>query len=281
MKILLISWLNWLGSSFDDERLQLSVALHSDAWVGEVLLELVESLESGVGDLADLLRVEDAPLPVVELLVQYPDCFGRFHIDEAVSHIALVLEIYGQIEEVELTLQILLESVPHHVLGVLVRDVLDHQRSPPVATLAYLVQINLESVDLILGVVPSLDSQGGSFWDHHIIVLFGLRLLWTVNELRGGLILFIVLILIASIFGNVIPFLEIITLLRRLVLLRLESLSAEELGVITFPRRFLAWEWLRLLWLVDLKDNRDLLLFWGKDILGLICLEFMTGNLLS
>ena len=50
---------------------------------------------------AHLLRIELFPLPVVEALDEGDDVDWADHVDEGIAHVALVLEVDGQVEEVK------------------------------------------------------------------------------------------------------------------------------------------------------------------------------------
>ena len=51
-----------------------------------------------------------------------------YHVEESVAHVALVLEVDRQVEEVVLALELLVYGSEQHLLRVLVGDVLDHER---------------------------------------------------------------------------------------------------------------------------------------------------------
>mmetsp|Transcript_950 Transcript_950/g.2806 ORF Transcript_950/g.2806 Transcript_950/m.2806 type:complete len:250 (-) Transcript_950:1429-2178(-) len=67
------------------------------------------------------------------------------HVDESIPHIALVLEVDRQVEEVEREWihpgEPLLQKRQKHLLGILVRDVLDHERCALVFAHRDLVQV--------------------------------------------------------------------------------------------------------------------------------------------
>ena len=91
-------------------------------------------LDAGVADVAHFLAVEPLPLALVEPLGEGQDVLGLHHVDEGVPHVALVLEVDGQVEEVVQPVELLVDGLQQHLLGVLVGDVLDHQRGPAVFT---------------------------------------------------------------------------------------------------------------------------------------------------
>ena len=55
---------------------------------------------------------------------------SSYHVEEGVSHIALVLEVDGKVEEVILALELLINGRQQHLLRVLVGDVLHHKCGP-------------------------------------------------------------------------------------------------------------------------------------------------------
>jgi len=70
-------------------------------------------------------------------------------IDEGIPHVALVLEVYGQVQEVVLVLLLLVESLEQHFSSVFIRDVLDHNGGPLVFTADHFSEVNTE-ISLIL-----------------------------------------------------------------------------------------------------------------------------------
>ena len=66
------------------------------------------------------------------------------HINESVANIAIVLQVDWQVEEVVATLVLGVNTFEEHLLGVLVRNVLDHYRGAQVVSLDYLLQVQLE-----------------------------------------------------------------------------------------------------------------------------------------
>eukprot|EP00962_Isochrysis_galbana_P058164 scaffold31013_cov110-Isochrysis_galbana.AAC.7 len=86
-----------------DERLHAFV-LMNERRVCEVCDERVLALDARVVDLGDLVRVEAAPLAAVEFLVESGQVVVRGEIDEGVPDIALVLEVDGEVQQVELAL---------------------------------------------------------------------------------------------------------------------------------------------------------------------------------
>ena len=91
-------------------------------------------LDTCVADVTHFLAVEPLPLALVEPFGEREDVFGLHHVDEGIPNIALVLEVDGKVEEVIQPVELLIDGLQQHLLGVLVGDVLDHQRGPRVLT---------------------------------------------------------------------------------------------------------------------------------------------------
>lgn len=85
-------------------------------------------LDTGIADVADLLAVELLPFLAVKLLDERNDVRRAHHVDESIAHVALVLEVNGQVEEVVGAAELFINGGEQHLLCVLVGDVLDHQR---------------------------------------------------------------------------------------------------------------------------------------------------------
>lgn len=98
----------------------------------EVVAECPGALDAGIGERADLLTVEPAPLLAIELVVEGEDELGVDEVDEGVTHVAGVVVVDGQVEEVELQPEVLVELFEQQLLRVLVGDVADHEGGPPV-----------------------------------------------------------------------------------------------------------------------------------------------------
>lgn len=84
-------------------------------------------LNAGVTDVADLLAVELLPLLSIKLLDEGDDVLWANHVDEGIAHIALVLEINWQVEEVIGSMELFIDGCQQHLLCVLIGNVLDHQ----------------------------------------------------------------------------------------------------------------------------------------------------------
>ena len=70
--------------------------------------------------MTDFLGVETLPLLAIEALCHRDNRLGAQEVDEGVAHIALVLEVDWQIEEVISAPEILVDGGQQHLLGILV-----------------------------------------------------------------------------------------------------------------------------------------------------------------
>jgi len=96
-----------------------------------VFLALFFPLDPGVLDAADLLTVEDGPLLLVEPLIERLYVLQILEVDERVAHVAVVLEIDGQVEEIVGIVEVCVDSLQHQLLGVLVGYIADHEGAFP------------------------------------------------------------------------------------------------------------------------------------------------------
>jgi hypothetical protein len=109
----------------EDERTT-SLVFDEESGVSEVFNHSMFPLDSGVGNVANLLTVEFFPGVAFELLNERDNVFWSYEIDECIPNVASVLEIDGKIEEVELT-SVVTKCLQKHLLCILVRNVLHHQ----------------------------------------------------------------------------------------------------------------------------------------------------------
>lgn len=101
-----------------------------DACLTGLLGLLIAHLNPCIADVADFLTVEPLPFALIEAFGEGQDVLWLHHIDEGIANIAFVLEVYGQVEEVVQAVELLINSLQQHLLGVLIWDVLDHERGP-------------------------------------------------------------------------------------------------------------------------------------------------------
>jgi len=86
-------------------------------------------LDSRILDHANLLRVEFFPLFSIKLQIEGDDVFRIHKVDERIAHIAFIIEINWQLEKIILALVVFVKSLEQEVLGIFIRNVLDHQSS--------------------------------------------------------------------------------------------------------------------------------------------------------
>ncbi len=96
--------------------------------MGKIVDKALLALEAPVGQLANLLRVEPLPGAPVQVLVQGQHVERVRHVDEGVPHVAVVLQVDRQVQEVVPARVPLVQALEQHFLSVLVGDVLDHHR---------------------------------------------------------------------------------------------------------------------------------------------------------
>jgi len=110
----------------------------------KIVDERLLALNASVGQLADLLRVEAFPHLAGEVIEQLHHKKGVAHVDEGVPHVAVVLEVDRQVEEVVPACVLLVQPLQKHLLRVLVWNVLDHDCRSRVAPARNLLQIQLK-----------------------------------------------------------------------------------------------------------------------------------------
>lgn len=86
------------------------------------------------------------PLRAIVLIKEIHDEYRVNEVDEGVAHVAVVLEVNRQVEEVVVVALAPINRLQQHLLRVLVRDVLDHDRSPLVLPTQDAVNIEHELV---------------------------------------------------------------------------------------------------------------------------------------
>ena len=118
----------WLDFAHVDCRLKI---------VDECLL----ALNASVGQLADLLRVEAFPHLAGEVGKKLRYEKGVPHVDEGGPHVAVVLKVDWQVEEVVPARVLLVQSLQKHLLRVLVWNVFNHDCRSLVTTRNNLLQV--------------------------------------------------------------------------------------------------------------------------------------------
>jgi hypothetical protein len=94
--------------------------------------EVGRALYPCVGQLAYLLTVKPVPSSAVELLVEIKDELGVDEVDEGVAHVAGVVVVDGQVEEVYFHFVVSADLFEQHLFGILIWNVANHQRCPAV-----------------------------------------------------------------------------------------------------------------------------------------------------
>ncbi len=102
------------------------------------------SLNSCIGNITNLLAVKLFPLLGMEGLTERNDGQRIHKINKGIAYVALVLKVDGEIEKVVLGLEVLINRLKEHLLRVLVRNVLHHQRCSLVQPVLHLVQVEIE-----------------------------------------------------------------------------------------------------------------------------------------
>lgn len=131
----------------------------------EVLVQGLSALDSAIGDLTDLFRVEDFPALAIHVLEKGNDVHWINEVDESISDIATIVDVQGQVEEVELTLVVSVNPFQEHILGILVWDVTNHNCGARIFSPNNPVKIDAELRVLMATLLHS--SMGNSSW--HII----------------------------------------------------------------------------------------------------------------
>jgi len=127
----------------EDDGTALFVLVHQRR-VLEVLNQLVLSLDARKSDLTHFLAVELLPGARVMPMVKINHRIRCQQIDERVAHIALVLEIDGQVEKVVEAFVRLVHLGEQHLLRVLVGNVADHQCGAVLALRENVVHVERE-----------------------------------------------------------------------------------------------------------------------------------------
>ena len=140
-------------------------------------LHLLKSLQSCICDLAYLFRLEVFPLAAIKSRVKSVYIHHRGHVDESIAHVTTVVEVYWQVQKViGAKGQFLVNCFFQQYLGVLVRDVLDHERSTVVTK--DLLRGHFEMLDLLIVVVPSLNPTENRCGLSLLLCLLSLLSLW-------------------------------------------------------------------------------------------------------
>lgn len=100
--------------------------------VREVALKSCLALNATIPNLTDFVAIEDFPLLRVELDEEVNNENAVHKVEEGIAHVALVLRVSWQVEEIVVILVVAVKGLKQHGLGVLVRNVLNHNRGASV-----------------------------------------------------------------------------------------------------------------------------------------------------
>mmetsp|Transcript_210 Transcript_210/g.487 ORF Transcript_210/g.487 Transcript_210/m.487 type:complete len:230 (+) Transcript_210:409-1098(+) len=104
-----------------------------DGAIAEPLHVFLESMHTGWRHLRHLLRVQSrealAHVDAMEETNKTFACLRCAEVDETVAHVALVLEVNGQVNKIKLAFMLGIQLLDEHVPCVLVGDVPQHHRS--------------------------------------------------------------------------------------------------------------------------------------------------------
>mmetsp|Transcript_17758 Transcript_17758/g.39367 ORF Transcript_17758/g.39367 Transcript_17758/m.39367 type:complete len:349 (+) Transcript_17758:1345-2391(+) len=123
------------AAGVEEQRL-VCIVLLQQRRVLEALDHGLLALDAREGDCAHLFAVEALPALPIELVHEGRDALGVQEVYEAVAHVASVLEVDGQVEEVVAALVLRVHLLQQHSLCVLVRDVAHHDGGPALQLLA-------------------------------------------------------------------------------------------------------------------------------------------------
>jgi len=102
------------------------------------------SLNSSIGDVANLFTVKLFPFLVVKLLNKWNNTLWVDEIDKCIANIALILEINWEVEEIITCLEFNIYCFQQHLLSILVGNVLYHESCSLVNSTTYFLQVKFE-----------------------------------------------------------------------------------------------------------------------------------------
>ena len=145
-------------------------------------------MNTTIGDLANLVAIELSPLGPIILVEEVDDEDGINEVYKGITHVAVILEVNWQIEEVVVALLGSIDRLQKHLLGVLVRDVLNHDSGSIIMAIQNVVDVQseLHFSALLIGrvVLPRLLLIGDNSLlrlvevDHHEVVVHRLGTTW-------------------------------------------------------------------------------------------------------
>lgn len=141
----------------------------------DILHKVTLTLDPAKSDLANLLRVEVLPRLIVHVLKKRHDVDWIHEIDESVADVAIVVQIKRKVEEVVRSLVQPVDALQEHLLGVLVRNMTNHNRGAPVLAAEQSLKIYRElwvasallHVVLLVGIGGVVSSHRAAEWVLH------------------------------------------------------------------------------------------------------------------
>ncbi len=119
-------WFGWVAFAKEPpSRLPIGAVL-------EVVHQIDSALDACIGKFANLFAIEAVPSASAEFPVELEDEARMGEVEEGVAHVAGVVVVDGQVQEIDVLPVALSDLVQQHLLTVLVWNVSDHQRGPPV-----------------------------------------------------------------------------------------------------------------------------------------------------
>lgn len=155
--------------------------------VCKMLFTLLPSLESCIGQMANLLWIKHRPFLIVKLIIKCFQTNKVYKIDKSISNITLELHINWQIKEIVFASEPLVQKLQHEFLIVLVRYVLYHDRC--LIRVLYSILNNLEFLfvfnrkilfvwfELLLALIDLVWLRKSAC---SLAALFGLKLVYSV-----------------------------------------------------------------------------------------------------
>lgn len=106
----------------------LATSASGRSWSVEVVHQVSGALDTSVGQLAYLLGVVSVPSPTVEIAVKIKNELGVDEVCECVAHVAAIVVVDRQVEEVNPHSMNLANLLQQHLFRILVWDMPDHHR---------------------------------------------------------------------------------------------------------------------------------------------------------
>lgn len=117
---------DFFASTLKSLRLHRLVRLGHDLRVLEMIQELLEPLDPSIFQLAEFVRIELRPFPILELFVEIENEQRMYKVDERKPLVCVILEIYRQVEKIVFPSMLLVDFFQNCVLLVFIRNVFYH-----------------------------------------------------------------------------------------------------------------------------------------------------------